>query len=151
MKKFTSALLCATIAALFLLTISCKKKKTDPLPTAMTMVVNDDTVWTTTKVVTDASNAPTIYIKGTSPDGAESLSLAISGYKGAKGTFLVDYRGTGGNIYGNTAMYLQGSNAIEARTGKIVITSATETLITGTFDMYYQQTNFKGTFTAPAK
>lgn len=150
MKKFTSALLCATIAALFLVTISCKKK-TDPLPTAMTMVLNNDTVWTTTKVVTDASNAPTIYIKGTSPDGAEGLSLAISGYKGTKGTFLVDYRGTGGNIYGNTAMYQQGANAIEARTGKIVITSATETLITGTFDMYFQQTNFKGTFTAPTK
>jgi hypothetical protein len=138
------------ILALSLAATSCKKKTT-PLPTTMTFVLDKDTLWTTTNVQTDNKNNGTVYINAVSSDGQESLDITLSGYTGAKKTFLVDYRGTGGNINGNTGMYRNGTDAIMARAGKIVITSVSDELITGTFDLFYLQTNFKGSFTAPAK
>jgi hypothetical protein len=134
-----------------LLAAGACKKKSDPLPTTITMVVNNDTLWTSTNVDTDNKDMGTVYIKGTSTDGNESLDLALSGFTNRKGTFVVDYRGTGGNINGNTGMYRKGSEAIMARAGRIVVTEVSETLITGTYDLYYLQTNFKGSFVAPLR
>lgn len=134
-----------------LLAAGACKKKSDPLPTTITMVVNNDTLWTSTNVDTDNKDMGTVYIKGTSTDGNESLDLALSGFTNRKGTFVVDYRGTGGNINGNTGMYRKGSEAIMARAGRIIVTEVSETLITGTYDLYYLQTNFKGSFVAPLR
>ena len=131
-----------------LLAAGACKKKSDPLPTTMTMVVNNDTLWTSTNVDTDNKDMGTVYITGTSTDGNESLDLTISGFTNRKGTFVVDYRGPGGNINGNTGMYRKGSEAIMARAGRIVVTEVSETLINGTYDLYYLQTNFKGSFVA---
>jgi hypothetical protein len=143
MKKLIIPILTVLLAA-----GACKKKSDPPLPTTMTMVVNNDTLWTSTNVDTDNKDMGTVYIKGTSTDGNESLDLALSGFTNRKGTFVVDYRGTGGNINGNTGMYRKGSEAIMARAGRIVVTEVTETLINGTYDLYYLQTNFKGSFVA---
>lgn len=144
-KYLCSLLVVATLAA-----TACKKKE-PALPTTMTFVLNKDTLWTTTNVVTDASTAGTAFIRGTSKDGTQSLDIALSGFTGAKKTFNVDYRGPGGNITGNTGMYRNGSNSIMARTGKIVVTEVANKVMKGTFDLYYQQSNFTGTFTAPLK
>ena len=135
---------------LLLAFVACKKKS-EPLPTAMTFVLDKDSLWTTTNVTTDNQNTGLVFIRGTSKDGTETLDIAISGFKADKGTFMVDYRGPGGNITGNTGMYKKGVNTIMASTGKIVITSVTDQVINGTFDFFYLQTNFKGAFTAPAK
>lgn len=140
-----------TISLLSFLYFTACKKKSDPLPTTITMVVNNDTLWTSTRVTTDNKNTGTVYIKGISTDGNESLDLTLSGFANKSNTFIVDYRGTGGNINGNTGMYRKGSEAIMARAGRIIITKVTETLITGTYDLYYLQTNFKGTFVAPLR
>ena len=134
-----------------IMVVSACKKKSDPLPTTMTFFLDKDSLWTTKNVVTDASTAGTVYITGTSPDGSQSLDIALTGFTGGKKTYTVDYRGTGGNITGNTGMYRNGSNSIMARTGKIVITEVGNNVMKGTFDLYYQQSNFKGSFTAPLK
>lgn len=134
-----------------LLVAGACKKKSDPLPTTITMVVNNDTLWTSTNVDTDNKDMGTVYIRGNSTDGNESLDLTISGFTNRKGTFVVDYRGIGGNINGNTGMYRKGSEAIMARAGRIIVTEVSETLITGTYDLYYLQTNFKGSFVAPLR
>jgi len=146
MKHLIIPILIVLLAAL-----ACNKKSDPPLPTTMTMIVNNDTLWTTTKVTTDNKNKGIVYIKGTSADGNESLDLAISDFANRKNTFIVDYRGTGGNINGNTGLYRKGSEAIMARAGRIVVTEVSETLITGTYDLFYLQTNFKGTFVAPLR
>jgi len=146
MTKHLSAILLVAIAGL----TACKKKEA-ALPTTMTFVLDKDTLWTTTNVVTDASTAGTAYITGTSKDGTQSLDIALSGFTGGKKTYTVDYRGAGGNINGNTGMYRNGSSSIMARTGKIVITEVANNVMKGTFDLYYQQSNFKGSFTAPLK
>jgi len=145
MKKLIIPVLTVLLAA------GACKKKSDPLPTTITMVVNNDTLWTSTNVDTDNKDMGTVYIKGTSKDGNESLDLTISGFTNRKGTFVVDYRGTGGNINGNTGMYRKGSEAIMARAGRIIVTEVSETLIKGTYDLYYLQTNFKGSFVAPLR
>jgi hypothetical protein len=145
MKKLIIPVLTVLLAA------GACKKKSDPLPTTFIMVVNNDTLWTSTNVDTDNKDMGTVYIRGTSTDGNESLDLTISGFTNRKGTFVVDYRGTGGNINGNTGMYRKGSEAIMARAGRIIVTEVSETLIKGTYDLYYQQTNFKGAFVAPLR
>lgn len=144
MRKYLALLMLALIFT----TAACKKKK-DKLPTTMTVVVDKDTVWTTSNVTTDASNAGIIFISATSGDGNGSMDISLSNYNGAKGTFLVDYRGPGGNITGNTGTYRKGNEVTNARTGKIVVTAVTGTLITGTFNLYYSQTNITGSFSAP--
>ena len=136
---------------LMIIAVSACQKKSDPLPTTITMVVNNDTLWTSTRVTTDNKNTGTVYIKGTSADGNESIDLTISGFANKKNTLVVDYRGTGGNINGNTGMYRKGSEAIMARAGRIIVTEVTDKLITGTYDLYYLQTNFKGSFVAPLR
>ncbi len=145
MKKYIAFFLLAVIFT----SMACKKKK-ETLPSTMTVVVDKDTVWTTTNVATDASNAGKVYITGTNSDGIGRMDIAISNYQGIKGTFQVDNRGPGGNIYGNTGTYKNASTTIDARTGKIVVTEVTDKLIKGTFDLYFSQTNIKGSFTAPA-
>ncbi len=139
------------VVIITLLSIACKKKISDPLPTNMTFVLNKDTVWKSANVITDNQNTGTIFITGTSSDGSKSLSLTLSGYAGKKQTFLVDYRGPGGNMTGNTGMYKDGSSGITARAGKIVVTEVTDKLIKGNFDLHYLQEDMLGSFTAPAR
>lgn len=146
MTKYLSAILLPAIVC----TTACKKKE-PALPTTMTFVMDKDTLWTTTDVVTDASTPGTAYITGKSKDGTQSLDIALTGFTGGKKTYLVDYRGVGGNVNGNTGMYRNGSNSIMARTGKIVITEVANNVMKGTFDFYYLQSNFTGSFTAPLK
>jgi major membrane immunogen (membrane-anchored lipoprotein) len=146
MTKYLLAIMLPLIVA----STGCKKKK-DPLPTTMTFVMDKDTLWTTNNVVTDASTPGTVYITGTSKDGSQSLDIALTGFTGGKKTYTIDYRGTGGNITGNTGQYRNGSNSTMARTGKIVITEVANDVMKGTFDMYYLQSNFTGSFTAPLK
>ena len=90
------------VVIITLLSIACKKKISDPLPTNMTFVLNKDTVWKSANVITDNQNTGTIFITGTSSDGSKCLSLTLSGFPCKKQTFLVDYRGPGGNMTGNT-------------------------------------------------
>ncbi len=146
MNKYVALLI---LAVIFFAT-ACKKKST-PLPTSMIVVLDKDTAFTTTSVTTDNQNNGTLYITGKSADGTRSLDIAITGYTGSKKTFVVDYRGVGGNINGNTGLYRDGSSSIISRAGNIMITEVGGDLIKGTFDFYYLQNNFKGTFTAPAK
>jgi len=117
----------------------------------MTLVMGKDTLWTTTNVVTDNQNAGTVYINGTSPDGSQSLDITLSGFTSSKKTYTVDYRGPGGNMTGNTGHYRNGSTSMMARTGKITITDVSAELMKGTYDFYYLQSNFRGTFAAPLR
>lgn len=129
------------------MTGSCKKKK-DPLPVTMTFVLGKDTLWTTNNVVTDNENTGIVYITATNADKTQSLDLTLSEFTGGKKVYTVDYRGPGGNMTGNTGHYRDGSNSVMARAGKITITEVGSEVMTGTFDLHYLQTNFKGTFTA---
>lgn len=141
---------CSVIS--LLVVAACKKKDNSPsLPTTMTVVVNKDTAWTSTNVTTDNKNTGTVYITGKSPDGNSSMELTISGYDGTKKTYTIDYRGPGGNIYGNLAQYKDDTSFVVSRSGRIVITGVTQTMISGTFKMYYLQTEINGSFEAPVK
>jgi hypothetical protein len=146
MNKYLSIGLFCSILALG----ACKKKSA-PLPTAMTVIVDADTAFVTTNVVTDNRSGSTIYITGKSSDGSQSLDITLSGYTANKKTFVVDYRGVGGNINGNIGLYRNGSTSVISRAGKIIITEVGNSVIKGTFDLYYLQTNIKGSFTAPAQ
>lgn len=139
------------VVVISLLSAACKKSNNAPLPTTMTFVLNKDTVWKSANVITDNQNTGTVFITGTSTDGSKSLAITLSGYTGKKQTFVVDYRGPGGNMTGNTGMYKDGSSGIAARAGKIVITEVSDKLIKGTFDLHYLQDDMLGSFTAPAR
>ncbi len=128
---------------------ACNKDKGTPIPTEMTTVWNGDSLWTTTNVTTDASNAGLLFITGKSPDGTEKISLSISDYKGRPGTFEIDYSGTGGNTKVNMGQFTNGTEMIVARVGKVVIDVVTNTFITGKYELHYMQEHIIGTFTAP--
>lgn len=138
------------ISILFALGISaCSKDNGPSVPTSMTTLVNNDTLWTTTRVVTDASSG-FVFVNGTSPDGSQKVSLTIYDYKGRGGTFNIDYRGPGGNVGINMGQYSTETDLLVARGGKIIIEEVTNTYIAGTFEFFYLQTRVKGSFTAPA-
>jgi len=130
---------------------ACKKKSDRPA-TTMSVTVNGDSAFTTTNVVTDNQGNGTVYISGISSATNERVDLAITGFTEGAKAYYIDYRGTGGNINGNTGKYTKGSNLTEARTGNIYVTSVTGNTITGSFNLYSnQQTNINGTFTAAKK
>ena len=117
----------------------------------MAFALNGDTIWTTTNVRTDNPQTGNIFITGTSEDGQKSMSIALTGYTGTKKTFLVDYRGPGGNMTGNTGMYKDGTTGIAARTGKIVITEVNGQILKGYFDLYFLQDEMRGNFVTSSK
>jgi len=131
--------------------VACNKKKSNPVPTRMAFALNGDTIWTTNDVRTDNPQNGNIFITGTTADGQKSMSIGLTGYTGTKKTFLVDYRGPGGNMTGNTGMYKDGTTGITARTGKIVITEVNGDILRGYFDLHFLQDDMKGTFLTSSK
>lgn len=128
--------------------LACKKKE-KVLPTDMRAAVNKDTVMRTTYVTAKSSTAGPIYINGVTEDGDQKLMLTITGYQGVKGVFKIDYRGPGGNMTGNTGYYLKGINEVMARSGNITITAVEADVLRGTFTLFYDQTEIRGSFVSP--
>jgi hypothetical protein len=130
--------------------LACKKKET-PLPTDFRMRYDKDTVLVTNIVDTDDRGTGLVYITARSTDGKQKMEFTLSGFKGLKGAFQVDYRGAGGNITGNMAMYAVGTDVIMARSGNINVTDVSGGLIKGNFTLFYQSSEMRGTFAAPEK
>ena len=117
----------------------------------MTVILDGTTLWTVNSVSTNNQGNGTVYITGTNKDKNESLSLAISGFIKGKKSYSIDYRGTGGNIYGNTGTYSQGSNLYDARSGYINVTSVVNNAITGSFGLTTAKGGITGSFVAAEK
>ena len=133
------------IFAIMLGIFACKKKDS-ALPVKMQVVVNKDTVFVTTNVTTSVQTSFT-YINGVSADGNQKLELCLSNYNGRVGTFYVDHHG----FSGSTGYYRNGSSIEEAQTGRIIVTSVANGVITGTFDLDGNNNTFSGSFIAPQK
>mgnify|MGYP001810747949 CR=1 FL=1 len=128
--------------------VACGKKEA-ALPTDFRLKYNKDTIMVTSNVSTDNKNTGTIYITARTSDGAQTMELAISGYKGVRGSFGVDYRGPGGNMTGNTGRYSTATTTSMARSGTISITEVSGGLIKGNFTLFYQSDEWRGSFAAP--
>ncbi len=138
------------IPVIFFAVSACKKNEETTPAGDMLVMINKDTAFVTTDVKASITSTNTLYITGKSRDDDKKVSMTLSDYQRKKGNFLIDYRGTGGNIYGNTGQYFEGSNLTEARAGGIVITEVKGGLIKGNFTFYYQNTEIHGSFTSPA-
>ncbi len=132
------------------LAAACGKKET-ALPTDFRMKYDKDTILVTNAVTTDNKGTGTVYITAMSTDGKQKMEITLSGYKGVRGAFQVDYRGAGGNMTGNTGMYAVGSNVAMARSGNINVTEVSGGLIKGNFTLFYQNSEMRGSFAAPEK
>ena len=130
------------------LCMACHKEDEKVLPTDMRVKVDNDTAMITTNVTT-TNGTGVVYINGVTNDGSRKVELAITGYAGKKNIFVIDYRGPGGNMTGNTLVYKNGAELVNARSGNITITSVETDIIKGTFDAFYQQMVIRGSFTAP--
>lgn len=134
-----------------ILTIAACGKKNAALPTDFRMKYNKDTIMVTNNVTIDDKKTGTIYITAQTADGVHTMELALTGYKGVRGSFAVDYRGPGGNMTGNTGKYTKGTYVIVARSGSINVTGVSGGLIKGNFTLFYQNDEWRGTFAAPEK
>jgi hypothetical protein len=132
---------------LFVCFAACKKKSSGPA-TTMTVLIEGDTAWTTNTLVTTNQNDGTVYITAINKAANEQLALAMSSFVEGTKSYHIDYRGTGGNIYGNTGSYTQGSNIYDGRTGYINVTAVTNNTIIGSFAFSTDKGNVTGNFTA---
>ena len=129
---------------------ACGKKET-ALPTDFRLKYDKDTIMVTNVVTTDNKGTGIVYITAVSTDGKQKMEIALSGYKGVRGAFQVDYRGPGGNMTGNTGMYTVGTSVAMARSGNINVTAVEGGLIKGNFTLFYQSSELRGSFSAPEK
>lgn len=138
----------SVIIALGLATVvfSCKKKE-EQIPVTLTAKITYDSAFTTTNVRTDNQNNGIVYLTAKGGNDQE-IKIMLSDFVEAKKTYLIDYRGTGGNITGNTLMYRKGSNAVMARGGSVRVTEVTNKTFTATYSSYFQGVDITGTFTA---